>query len=72
MAERRVGITGLGTLTPAGVGMQCLWDALLARRRFVRTIDRFDASRFPCGIGGQLEDFSARQFVYPSRAKHAS
>ncbi len=64
MAERRVVITGLGAVTAAGVGMAALWDALLQGRSCVKTISRFDPSKFACRVGGQLEeDFSARPFV---------
>jgi len=63
MAERRIAITGLGTVTPAGLGIQTLWEALLTGRRCVRRISRFDPAHFPTQAGGQLEDFSARRFV---------
>jgi 3-oxoacyl-[acyl-carrier-protein] synthase II len=63
MADRRVAITGLGVVTPAGIGIQPLWDALMASRQAVKTITLFDAGKFPCSIGGQLDDFSARNYV---------
>ncbi len=64
MPERRVAITGLGVVTPAGVGAESLWQTLLEARSCVRTIRRFDPSKFPCHIGGELEEaFSARSFV---------
>ncbi|HUU58535.1 MAG TPA: beta-ketoacyl synthase N-terminal-like domain-containing protein [Phycisphaerae bacterium] len=63
MAERRIAITGLGAVTPAGLGVQTLWEALLTGRRCVRRISRFDPAHFPTQAGGQLEDFSAREFV---------
>ena len=63
MPDRRVAITGLGVVTPAGAGVEPLWEALLAGRRFTRRIDAFDPSHFPCPLGGQIEEFSARKFV---------
>ena len=63
MADRRVAITGLGVVTPAGIGIDALWEALLEGRRAVGPIRAFDASGFPCRIGGELEGFSARKFV---------
>jgi len=69
MPERRVAITGLGAVTAAGIGIEPLWGALLAGRRCVRQISLFDASHFPCPIGGQVEDFSARNFVPKSYRK---
>jgi len=64
MAERRVVITGLGVVSPAGVGAEALWQALMAGRSCTRTISLFDAGKFPCRVGGQLEEgFSARKYV---------
>lgn len=69
MSERGVGITGLGMVTPAGIGMAPLWEGLLAGRRFIKPISLFDAAGFPCSIGGQIDDFSARDFVPKSYRK---
>jgi len=63
MADRRVAITGLGVVTPAGVGIEPLWQALMERRQAVRPVSLFDASGFPSRIAGQLDDFSARSYV---------
>jgi 3-oxoacyl-[acyl-carrier-protein] synthase II len=63
MAERRVAITGLGVVTPAGVGVEPFWQGLLAGRGFTRRIDAFDPANFPSRVGGQVADFSARDFV---------
>jgi len=63
MADRRVGITGLGVVTAAGIGIEPFWSALLAGQSCIREISLFDAGKFPSAVGGQLEDFSARKFV---------
>jgi 3-oxoacyl-[acyl-carrier-protein] synthase II len=63
MSDRRVAITGLGVVTAAGCGAEPFWQALVEGRRCVRPIRLFDAARFPCCIGGELEGFSARTFV---------
>ena len=63
MADRRVVITGLGVVSPAGVGADALWESLCQRRSGIKTISLFDASHFPCSVGGQLDDFSARTYV---------
>jgi len=69
MSEQRVVITGIGTVTPAGFGAEDCWSALLTGRSYIDTIGLFDASKFPCRIAGQLEDFSARTFVPKSYRK---
>ncbi len=63
MPDRRVAITGLGVVTPAGLGIDAFWEALLASRQCVRRIDLFDPGNFPCQIAAQLDGFSARKFV---------
>ncbi|HAU36961.1 MAG TPA: hypothetical protein DCX07_04515 [Phycisphaerales bacterium] len=69
MAERRVAITGLGVVTPAGVGAEAFWQALKERQSAVREVSRFDASQFPCRVAAQLDDFSARNYVPKSYRK---
>ena len=57
MTPRRVVITGIGAITPIGIGADGLWDGVMADRSAVRTIDRFDASPFPSRIAAQVDDF---------------
>lgn len=60
---RRVVITGLGAVTPLGVGVSALWDGLLHARSGVKPITRFDASNFNCKLGGEVAGFSAKDSV---------
>ncbi len=63
MAERRVVITGLGVVSPMGIGMEETWAAFMEGRKAVTQIKLFAPGHFPCKIAGQLDDFSARKFV---------
>ena len=63
MPEGRVAVTGLGVVSPAGVGADEFWQALSQARPCVGEINLFDATNFPCQAGGQLDGFSARKFV---------
>ena len=69
MGKRRVGITGLGVVTAAGVGIEPTFESIRAGRQCVGEIGLFDASAFPCSIGSELADFSARKFVPKSYRK---
>jgi 3-oxoacyl-[acyl-carrier-protein] synthase II len=69
MAERAVAITGLGVVTPGGLGAEALWQGLLAGKQFVRRVESFNATAFPCGLGGDLGAFSARDYVPKSYRK---
>jgi len=50
-------VTGLGAVTPYGVGVPALWEGLLAGRSAIRTITGFDTSGLPVGIGGEVAEF---------------
>ena len=64
MADRRVVITGIGVVCPAGIGAEAFWQSMTANRSAVAPISLFDASAFPCRIAGQLPaEFSARAYV---------
>ncbi|GAB9469897.1 Beta-ketoacyl-acyl-carrier-protein synthase ii [Globisporangium polare] len=51
---RRVVVTGLGAVTPFGVGLQHSWDALLGSQSAIKTIDKFDTEGLACTIAGQV------------------
>jgi 3-oxoacyl-[acyl-carrier-protein] synthase II len=51
------------------MGIEALFEALLAGTRSIKRIDLFDPSSFPCQIGGQLDGFSASKFVPKSYRK---
>jgi 3-oxoacyl-(acyl-carrier-protein) synthase len=60
---KRVVITGMGSVTPAGVGVDRLWDHVLSGTACTRSIDRFDASRYACQVAGQADAFSALDWL---------
>jgi 3-oxoacyl-[acyl-carrier-protein] synthase II len=53
-SPRRVFISGIGAITPYGLGVDVLRDALYAGKSAIRPIKAFDASRFQTRIGGEL------------------
>jgi 3-oxoacyl-[acyl-carrier-protein] synthase II len=69
MGDRRVAITGIGVVSPAGVGAQALWDVLTAGKSATGEISLFDATGFDCRVGGEIAEFSARKFVPKSYRK---
>lgn len=60
---RKVVITGLGTVTALGVGRAPLWEGLCAGASGLRRITRFNPGGFPSRLGGEVRDFSAKDFV---------
>ena len=66
MSKRRVVVTGLGAVTPIGIGVQTSWDNLVAGRSGVTQISRFDASNFPSTIAGEVKNFNVEDYL-PSK-----
>src|SRR5262245_12614970 len=66
---RRVAVTGVGLVSPLGVGNRENWDALLAGKSGIGPITRFDASRFTCRIAGEVKDFDASRFIEKKEIK---
>ncbi|MBM3226121.1 MAG: beta-ketoacyl-ACP synthase II [Candidatus Tectomicrobia bacterium] len=61
--RRRVVITGMGLVTPLGIGVQSAWDALLKGTSGIGPITSFDASAYPCHIAGEVQDFDPLAYV---------
>lgn len=55
----RVVITGMGAVSPAGIGVPALWEAVMEGRQCITPIDRFDVSEFNVKLAGQVPDFDA-------------
>ena len=51
---RRVVVTGLGLLTPLGLGTDTNWKRLVSGQVGINKIDNFDVSDLPCKIAGQI------------------
>ena len=53
---KTIAVTGIGVVTPSGIGRRQFWANIKAGRSFVREITRFDASKYPSRIAGQIDD----------------
>jgi len=60
--DRRVVITGLGTVTPVGNDVERFWSNLKNGVSGIRAIDAFDTTAYDCKIGGQVRDFDPKPF----------
>ena len=61
--QRRVVITGMGAVTPVGIGVQATWEALLKGTSGVGPITSFDTSAYPCHIAAEVHDFDPLLYV---------
>lgn len=53
---RKIAITGMGVVSPSGIGKRQFWANLKSSRSFIKKITRFDASQYPSHIAGQIDD----------------
>ena len=67
--RRRVAVTGIGAITPIGVGRERLWEGLRAQRSAVRTVTRFDPSRWRSHNAAEVDDFDAADYLERKKVK---
>ena len=63
LSLRRVAVTGIGLVSPMGVGTEENWQALLAGKSRIRLISRFDVSDYTSQIAGEVAGFDPLRFI---------
>jgi 3-oxoacyl-[acyl-carrier-protein] synthase II len=67
--ERRVVVTGIGLVTPLGIGNEPNWQSVLAGKSGIGPITRFDAKDLPSRIAGEVKGFDPAQFMDKKEAR---
>lgn len=67
--KRRVVVTGVGLVSPLGLGTEETWQGLIAGRSGIATITHFDPTNFSCRIAGEVKGFDPLQFVEKKEVK---
>jgi len=68
--SRRVVVTGLGLITPLGIGVEKSWKNICDGVSGISLITKFDTSESPVKIAGEIKDFAVEQFLDKKTAKH--
>lgn len=69
LSRRRTVITGIGLVSPLGVGVEENWEGLLQGKSGISTISRFDVSDFSTRIAGEVKNFDPLRFIEKKEAR---
>jgi 3-oxoacyl-[acyl-carrier-protein] synthase II len=69
MQKRRVVVTGLGVVSPVGIGVETAWRNLVAGKSGITRISKFDPSNFASQIAGEVKDFDVLQYLSAKDAR---
>jgi 3-oxoacyl-[acyl-carrier-protein] synthase II len=62
-------VTGLGAITPVGIGVAETWQNIVAGKSGIGRITRFDPSAFACQVAGEVRGFDVTQYLPPKDAR---
>ena len=68
--SKRVVITGMGCVSPNGIGNEAFCRAILAGKSGVKRVTRFDPSELPVQIAGEIQDFDELAWIDAKERKH--
>ena len=66
---RRVVVTGMGAVTPIGIGVEAFWEGLKQGRTGFAPITRFDASEYKCSLAAEVRDFDPEKYMDKKTAR---
>jgi 3-oxoacyl-[acyl-carrier-protein] synthase II len=68
--ERRIAVTGMGAITPLGIGVEPTWEGMRSGRSGIGKITLFDASDFSSRIAGEVREFDPSLWMDPQDVRH--
>jgi len=69
MSKRRVVVTGLGLITPVGIGVAESWANIINGQSGIGKITKFDCSSFPSQVAGEVKNFDPLVYIPPKDAR---
>jgi 3-oxoacyl-[acyl-carrier-protein] synthase II len=69
MTKRRVVVTGLGLITPVGIGVAESWANIINGQSGIGKITKFDCSAFPSQVAGEVKNFDPLTYIPPKDAR---
>ena len=69
MSKRRVVVTGLGLITPVGIGVTESWANIISGQSGIGKITKFDCSTYPSQVAGEVKNFDPLLYIPPKDAR---
>ena len=69
MSKRRVVVTGIGMISPLGIGNDATWQGLIEGRSGIGPITKFDAKDYACRIAGEVRGFEPEKWIEKKEVK---
>lgn len=69
MTKKRVVITGLGAISPFGIGVNKFWNSLVEGKSGIATTTAMDLEKHPVKISGEVKDFNPDDYIDPKESK---
>jgi len=70
--KRRVVVTGIGAVSPNGIGRENFWEATKQGKSGLRRITRFDPSQYSVQVAGEVQGLDETEWVEPKDRQHVS
>lgn len=67
--KRRVVVTGVGLVTPCGIGIDNVWNNILNGQSGIGPLTRFDTTRFDTKFAGEVKEFNPEDYIQPKEVK---
>lgn len=67
--SRRVVVTGMGSVTPIGIGVDAFWEGIKQEKIGFAPITRFDASQYKCKLAAEVKDFQPENYMDKKSAR---
>ena len=67
--KKRVVVTGMGAITPIGIGVDAFWDGICNEKIGFGPITQFDATDYKCKLAAEVKDFDPEQFMDKKSAR---
>ncbi|MEM1222834.1 MAG: beta-ketoacyl-ACP synthase II [Verrucomicrobiota bacterium] len=69
LPRNRVVLTGIGTVTSLGAGIDEFWDGIIAGKSGIDLVTSFDTTDYPSKVGGEIKEFNPGDYMDPKEAR---